>query len=59
MPNVFALLVVLIASLGPGEAPEYAPAGTEAYTLDLELDGFVNGRMDSDRLMTEVLPLAS
>jgi LAS superfamily LD-carboxypeptidase LdcB len=52
MPKVFALLVVLVAALGPGETPEYVPAGTEAYSLDLELDGFVNGKMDSDRLMT-------
>ena len=52
MPKVFALLVILIAGLGPGEEPEYAPAGSAAYTLDLELDGYVNGRMESDRLMT-------
>lgn len=52
MSNIFALLVVLIANLGPGEVPEYAPAGTEAYSLDLEVDGYVNGRMDPDRLLT-------
>jgi hypothetical protein len=52
MPIVLALLISMTASLGPGEEPEYAPAGNEAYTLDLELDGYVNGRMDSDRLMT-------
>jgi hypothetical protein len=52
MPLVYALLVVLVAGLGPGELPEYVPAGSEAYTLDLELDGYVNGRMDPDRLMT-------
>ncbi len=52
MPTVFALIVVLIAGLGPGEEPEYVPAGTEAYTLDLELDGYVNGKMDPSRLMT-------
>lgn len=52
MPKVFALLVVLIAGLGPGEEPEYVPAGAEAYSLDLELDGYVNGKMDPDRMMT-------
>lgn len=52
MPKVFALLLVMFTALGPGEIPEYAPAGTEAYSLDLELDGYVNGRMDPDRLMT-------
>lgn len=52
MPVVIAV-ALLFASLGPGgEIPEYAPAGDEAYTLDLELDGFRNGYMDSDRLMT-------
>ena len=52
MPIVFSLLVVLIAGLGPGEEPEYAPAGTAAYTVDREVDGYVNGRMDPARLMT-------
>lgn len=52
MPIVFALIIALVAGLAPGEEPEYAPAGTEAYTLDLELDGYVNGRMDPDRMMT-------
>ncbi len=52
MPKVFALIVVLVAGLGPSEEAEYAPAGDEAYTHDLELDGYVNGRMDPDRMMT-------
>jgi len=52
MPKIFALLVVLIAGLGPGEEPEYVPAGTEAYSLDLDVDGYVNGRMESDRLLS-------
>jgi LAS superfamily LD-carboxypeptidase LdcB len=52
MPRAFALLFVLIAGLGPGEAPEYAPAGSEAYTIDLEVDGYRNGKMDPDRMMT-------
>ena len=51
MPKIAALFLVF-AGLAPGQVPEYAPAGTEAYTLDLELDGYVNGRMDPDRLMT-------
>ena len=52
MPKIFALVLVIFAGLSPGEAPEYAPAGNEAYTLDLELDGYVNGKMDPARLMT-------
>lgn len=51
MPNLLALVLV-IAGLAPGELPEYAPAGDEAYTVDLQLDGYRNGYMDSDRLMT-------
>jgi hypothetical protein len=50
MPQFFAL-IILIAGLGPGELPEYEPAGTQALTLDLEIDGFVNGYMDPDRLL--------
>lgn len=52
MPKILTLLVVVVSALGPGELPEYAPAGNEAYTLDLQLDGYRNGRMDSDRMMT-------
>jgi LAS superfamily LD-carboxypeptidase LdcB len=52
MPKVLALVIVLVAGLGPGEEPEYVPAGTEAYSLDLEVDGYVNGKMDMARMMT-------
>lgn len=52
MSTVFALLVVFVAGLGPGQEPEYAPAGTEAFTLDLQMDGYANGRMDPARMMT-------
>ena len=31
--------------------PRYEPAGTEAYTLDLEIDGYVNGFMEPQRMM--------
>lgn len=51
MPR-FIALIVLIAGLGPGELPEYLAAGDEAYTLDLELDGYMNGHMDPDRLLS-------
>ncbi len=50
MPILLAL-IILIAGLGPGELPEYEPAGSEALTLDLEIDGYENGRMDADRLL--------
>lgn len=52
MPILFVLLAAMTFGLGPGEEPEYAPAGDEAYSLDLELDGYVNGRMESDRMMS-------
>jgi len=51
MPLVLAI-TMLFTGLAAAETPEYAPAGDEAYTLDLELDGYKNGFMDSDRLMT-------
>lgn len=50
MPKLLAF-VIFVAGIGPAELPEYAPAGDEAYTLDLELDGYVNGEMDPDRLL--------
>lgn len=52
MPILLVLLAAMSFGLGPGEEPEYAPAGDEAYSLDLELDGYVNGRMDPDRMMS-------
>lgn len=51
MPKLLALFV-LVAGLGPGGVvAEYTPAGDEAYTLDLEVDGYINGNMDPDRLL--------
>jgi hypothetical protein len=49
-------LLVLILSVSTavavGPTPEYVAAGEEAYTLDLEVDGYINGAMDKARLMT-------
>ena len=57
--RILSALVIIATGLGATAPPEhvpagaeYAPAGEEAYSLDLELDGYVNGRMDPDRLMT-------
>ncbi len=50
MPLI-ALILSLFATLPSGGVPEYVPAGDEAYTVDLVLDRYVNGDMDSDRLM--------
>lgn len=56
MPKLVALLMVVAASTsGVGAAPDrplYAPAGTEALSADLVLDGYVNGHMEVGRLMT-------
>ncbi len=52
MPQVLALLLLMTASLGSVPVPEYAIAGREAYTNDLKLEGYVNGHMPSDRMMT-------
>jgi hypothetical protein len=49
---ILALLLVITSALPPEPPPEYVPAGEEALTLDLELSGYVNGRMPSDRMMT-------
>ncbi len=49
---ILALVLAITASFAVAPEPEYVPAGTEALTADLELDGYVNGRMPSDRMMT-------
>lgn len=51
MPKLLALVVLVAGVAGPVPTPEYIPAGNEAYTLDLELDGYQNGNMDPDRLL--------
>lgn len=51
MPIV-AFIFTISTALAPLPSPEYVPANDEAYTLDLEVDGYVNGAMVSDRLMT-------
>jgi hypothetical protein len=50
MPLV-ALILTISAAVAPTPVSEYAPASDEAYTLDLEVDGYRNGAMDPDRLM--------
>lgn len=64
MSTTFAILSLLAAlvpgassqyaqsAIDPGAHSEYVPAGDEAYHLDLEVDGYVNGDMDNARLMT-------
>jgi LAS superfamily LD-carboxypeptidase LdcB len=47
-----ATAILVLAGIGPVELPEYEPAGVAAYTADLELDGYVNGKMDSSRMLT-------
>jgi D-alanyl-D-alanine carboxypeptidase len=64
MPTAFVILSLLAAlvpgaspeyvpaAVSPGPISEYVPAGDEAYHLDLEVGGYVNGAMDPDRLMS-------
>lgn len=48
-----ALALCLVLLVAPGQAlADYVPAGFAAYTEDLEAEGYVNGSMDYDRLMT-------
>jgi hypothetical protein len=51
VPAVLAALMIVASTtlLGP---PRYEPAGTEAYSLDLLVDGYVNGFMEPERMMT-------
>ncbi|MGH8915834.1 MAG: M15 family metallopeptidase [Acidimicrobiia bacterium] len=52
MPIIALIIFALSTALTPIATPEYVAAGDEAYTLDLEVDGYTNGAMDSSRLMT-------
>jgi hypothetical protein len=51
MQIIFAALV-LATTTGAAVWPQYQPASDQAYTLDLEVDGYVNGAMEAARLMT-------
>lgn len=48
---VFLVVVAIVAST-TALLPRYEPAGTEAYSLDLEIDGYVNGFMEAERMMS-------
>ena len=52
MTKVFALLVMLTAGLGPVAEPEYVAAGNDGYSDDLKAAGYVNGKMDPDRMLS-------
>lgn len=64
MPTAFVILSLLAAlvpgaspeyvpaAVSPGPISEYVPAGDEAYHLDLVVGGYVNGAMDTARLMS-------
>ncbi len=52
MPAIFTSLMFAVALAGVPASVDYVPAGDEALTVDLEMDGYVNGRMDSDRMMS-------
>lgn len=53
--SVFALsaaLAVFVAITPLKALGDYVPAGFAAYTEDLQQEGYVNGQMDRDRMMT-------
>ena len=57
MPKLAVILAVIsiFSTAADNEAepdPEYFAASDKAYSLDLEVDGYINGKMDPDRLMT-------
>lgn len=49
---ILALILAIASSLALEPPPEYVPAGDEAMTADLKIDGYVNGSMERSRLMT-------
>ena len=49
---ILAIALVISSTFSVIITPDYVPAGTEALTADLEADGFTNGRMPSDRMMS-------
>jgi LAS superfamily LD-carboxypeptidase LdcB len=50
--SVFLTSLAFAVSLTGVSSPvELVPAGDQALTIDLELDNYVNGRMESDRMM--------
>ena len=49
---ILALIFTISTALAPLPTPEYVPANDEAYTLDLEVDGYQNGSMPDDRMMS-------
>jgi hypothetical protein len=49
---ILALIFTISTALAPLPTPEYVPANDEAYTLDLEVDGYRNGSMPDDRMMS-------
>lgn len=52
MTKVFALLVLITAGVGPVTQPEYVPLGDKGYSVDLREEGYVNGEMDPDRMLS-------
>ena len=49
---ILALNFTISTALAPLPTPEYVPANDEAYTLYHEVDGYRNGSMPDDRLMS-------
>jgi hypothetical protein len=52
MPTIITSLILAVSLTGVASPVDLVPAGDEALTVDLEVDGYVNGRMDSARMMS-------
>lgn len=48
----FASFILTIGLVGASAPPDYMPVADEALTIDLEIDGYVNGFMDPARMLT-------
>lgn len=52
LPIKFAPLFLTVSLFGASAQAEFVPIANEALTVDLEMDGYVNGYMDSDRMLS-------
>ncbi|MDH3463811.1 MAG: M15 family metallopeptidase [Acidimicrobiia bacterium] len=49
---IFASLLITVSLVGATAQADFVPVANEALTVDLEIDGYVNGFMDPSRMLT-------